>query len=365
MDKLANHSPPHQPAPPGEGFSVAVHFFQLLADYTERKGLAMPVLLARAGLPTSAARGDANGRVPFDVFRALCDAAAELLCDPSLGLHLGASIRPGHLGSHGYALMNCTDALDLARQSARYSALTIDACCNVIEQRGDEFVRTIHSNLPGNAPLGRICEDLQHAIAITFGRWITNREDATPLWASFRYPQPDDLAEYEALFRCPLRFGEDTQAIAFDARIASLPLPHADPQVRRMMEDLCAKLMQQLASAFEPAWLELARRATLDAFRSGGPEPNRIAAAIGVTPDDFKALLAQHDLSFRSFVDDLRQAMALSYIRDTRLSLVDIAFLLGFSEQSAFQRAFKRWTGETPGQWRRGAALPSHSMEGA
>jgi AraC-like DNA-binding protein len=352
MHHTAHHKL-HSPLAPS-GFSVALHFFQLLADYTDRQGLPMVRVLERAGLPASSTQADASGRVPFDTFRSLCNAASDLLADPCLGLHLGTNIRPGHLGSHGYALMNCTDALDLARQSARYSALTIDACHNAIEQHEGEFVRVVHSNLPGNAPLGRICEDLQHAIAVTFGRWITNREDAAPRWVSFRYAQPVDVSEYTSLFRCPLHFSAGQSAIAFDARIASLPLPHADPQVRRMMEDLCARLMLQLGSALEPAWLASARRAVLDSFQRGIPDADAVAQAVGLAPGEFRTLLAQRDLSFRSFVEDLRHAMALGYMRDAHLSLVDIAFLLGFSEQSAFQRAFKRWTGETPGQYRKG-----------
>ncbi|WP_367114619.1 helix-turn-helix transcriptional regulator [Aquabacterium sp.] len=72
-----------------------------------------------------------------------------------------------------------------------------------------------------------------------------------------------------------------------------------------------------------------------------------------------KEHFAQRGISFRSFIDELRQALALGYMRDPNLSLVDIAYLLGFSEQSAFQRAFKRWTGQTPGDYRRKPAPPA------
>lgn len=343
---------PSAPAQP-HTFTVAQHFFQLLTDYTDRQALPFDAVLAHAGLRSADVQPDGNGRVPFLAFRQLCEAAAALLHDPCLGLRLGQSIRPGHLGSHGYVLMNCATALELAQQSARYSALNIDALHNAVHTSGQEHVRVLHSNLPGGQPLGRLMDELQHAIAVTFVRWITQRDDLSPTWVSFRHARPDDIAAYEALFRCPVRFGTAESAVAMDTRHSQLPLPNANPQLRRIMDDLRAQLIQQLGSALEPGAWSVARRAVIEAFARGMPEPGPIAQACGLSEDDLKKMLAARGHSFRSFVDELRQALALGYVRDPGLSLLDIAYLLGFSEQSAFQRAFKRWTGATPGDYRR------------
>ena len=340
-------------------FTVAQHFFQLLTDYTERQGLPWSAVLEQAGWQAETVEPNAQGRVPFDAFRQLCDAAATLLNDPCLGLHLGQSIRPGHLGSHGYVLMNCTSVLELAQQSARYSALSIDAGHNVLQQRGAQYVRVLRSNLPGDAPLGRLHDELQHAIAVTFMRWITHRDDLAPAWVAFHHARPDDVRPYEELFRCPIRFGAPESSIAVDAAFMQLPLPNANPQVRRIMDDLRAQLIRQLGSALEPGTLQVARRAVIDALARGMPEPGEVASACGLSEEELRETLAAHGHSFRSWVDDLRRAMALGYLRDPGLSLLDIAYLLGFSEQSAFQRAFKRWTGSTPGDYRRQGAAPS------
>lgn len=334
-------------------FTVAAHFFQLLPDYTSRHGLPVERLLAEAGMGPGDIEADGNGRVSFDVFRTLCDVAAQVLPDPQLGLKLGQSVRPGHLGSHEFALMSCASAMELARQSSRYSALTIDAGHNVVEERGPEYVRVFHSNLPGQASLGALQEDMQHAIAVTLARYITHRENLNPNWVAFQHPRPDDVREFEALFRCPLRFGAAETAIGLDAQHMNLPLPHANAQVLRMMDDLCAQLMGQLGNALEPSWLAAARRAALAAFRQGVPEAEGVAREVGMGVEELKEQLSVRGMSFRSFIDDLRKALALGYMRDPGLGLVDIAYLLGFSEQSAFQRAFKRWTGMTPGDHRR------------
>ena len=172
-------------------------------------------------------------------------------------------------------------------------------------------------------------------------------------WVSFRHARPLDVRAYEDVFRCPLRFDAPETALGIDARYLDVRLPHANAQLRRIMDDLCAQLLKQLGDTVEPAWLAIARRTVLESFKDGVPEVNAVAKATGFTEAQLKGQLSQRGLSFRGFIDELRRSLALGYTRDPSLGLVDIAFLLGFSEQSAFQRAFKRWTGMTPGDYRR------------
>ena len=139
-------------------------------------------------------------------------------------------------------------------------------------------------------------------------------------------------------------------AIAFSVTGTDKPLPTSNPQLVAMMEDVCARLLEEPGDSLEPAWLSIARAAVLESFKLGMPELSRIAGAAGMTEDELRKQLNRRGLSFRSFVDNLRHGLAMGYVRDPTLTLVDIAFLLGFSEQSAFQRAFKRWTGKTTGR---------------
>lgn len=336
-------------------YSVAVHFMRLLTDYSSRHSLPSERLLQLAGIHPDTLN-DPNGRVPFTDFAKACDIAAHTLNDPNLGLKLGQSIRPGHLGSHGFAMMSCATAEELMQQSARYSALTMDVGHNEFEVRGNECIRHWRSNLPGGVSLGRLQDDLNQATSVALVRWFANREELNPNWVSFRHAKPDDTRDYETLFRCPLHFNAAETAIGFNADYLKLSLPHADAQLHRIMSDLCAQLQKQLGHALEPAWLAIARKAVLESFKLGVPEIGEVAHATAMTEIQLKELLSERGLSFRGFVDDLRQALALGYIRDPKMTLVDIAYLLGFSEQSAFQRAFKRWTGMPPGDYRRSSA---------
>lgn len=332
-------------------YSVAVHYMRLLTGYAAHHGLPEKKLLAMANIvPMSL--DDPNNRVRYADFSRACDLTADLLQDADLGLKLGQNIRLGHLGSHGLAMMSCSTTQELIQQSARYSALTMDVGHNEFEIRGKECIRHWCSNLPNGMILGRLQESLNQASSVALIRWIVDREDLNPSWVSFQHAKPDNIQAYEALFRCPLRFSAQETAIGFPVDYLNLPLPHADAQMNRMMRDVCAQLIQKLGNALEPSWLAIARKTVLESFKHGLPNLEDVAKATSLSKDYLREAFEKRGTSFRAFVDELRHALALGYIHDSRLSLVDIAYLLGFSEQSAFQRAFKRWTGMTPGEYR-------------
>lgn len=336
--------------------SVTVHFVRLLTDYCEQRDISARRLFAAVGLDVAVLE-QADARLPFTSFARMCDDAAAQLGDGFLGLHLGQAIRPGHFGPHGFTLISCSTVREQLERSLRYSGLVFDACRNEFEERGDEVIRHWRSRLPGGASPGRLQDELNMAAWITLARWFTAVPDARPNWIAFRHPRPHDTREYEALFRCPLRFAADDTAVAFDRRYAELPLAQADPEIRAMMDALCERSLQRLEDG-QPAWLVDCRRALVASFADGEPVLAAVAARIGLTPRALRYRLEQRGASFRALVESVRQELAHSYLADPSLSLVGIAYLLGFSDQSAFQRSFKRWTGSTPGDYRRSPTAP-------
>lgn len=332
-------------------FSVAAHYVGLIIEYMTKQGVSKEEFLKQAEFPLSQLENP-NSRVAYSDFVRACELAMKILNDPYLGLHLGENIRGGHLGTHGIALMSCSTVRELVMQSVRYSSLTMDIGYNEIEINKDQCIRYWHSNLPDDAPLTRFQDELTQATAVVLMRFFTNRDDIPPKWVWFRHARPESVEAYEKLFQCPIYFNKPQTAIGFDASLLDYPLPHANSHLKRVMDDLCAQLIKQLGDAVEPTWLSGARKAVLESFKTGAPEINDIAEALHFTGNELKEKLAERGFSFRSFVDDLRHSLALGYMRDPMLDIVDIAYLLGFSEQSAFQRAFKRWTGHSPGVYR-------------
>lgn len=332
-------------------FTVAAHFLRVLTDYLSRHSLDSVMICRKAGIEDEAIE-DPNGRIQYNKYSIACELASNKLNDPDLGLKLGSCIRIEHLGSHGFALASCSSGRELIAQHSRYSALTMDIAHSEFEFSPSVSVRKWVSNLAGGKPLGRLQDDLNQASVITLARSFANREEISPNWVSFRHIEPEDISEYERVFRCPIRFGAEFTGMGFDTALLDIPMSYGNPQLRLVMENVCAQLLQKQGSSIEPTWLAIAKKTVVESFSLGMSEIEIVAQATGLSVQEFKQKLSERDTSFRGFVDELRQRMALGYMRDPSFSLVDVAFLLGFSEQSAFQRAFKRWTGKTPGEFR-------------
>ncbi len=111
--------------------------------------------------------------------------------------------------------------------------------------------------------------------------------------------------------------------------------------------------LQRLQTSAEPAWLQSCKGAIMNALRTGTPELEQIAPQLELSPRSLRRKLAEQGLSFRSLLDELRCELAKRYIEDPGLTLVEMAYLLGYSDQSTFQRAFRRWIGQAPARYRR------------
>ena len=345
------------PAISSSDFTVAAHYVRLLAGHCESHGLPTARLLSEVELPIDAL-DDVDARIPFTAYGLMMEFASESLRDPNLGLHLGQAFRPGYLGAYGLVLQACTTFRDLIPRMVRYAALMHDACRDEVEERDGQFILRWRSNLPDNADPGRHHSELNFASIVVQASWMAGVDDETPLWVSFRHSRPANIIEHEALFACPLHFGAAENAIAFAANLLDLPLLQPNPPVLRAMEALSEQMLQKLQAGAEPLWVKACKKAIVDSLRDGTPEVEPIAAKLNISARNLRRRLADRNLNFRNLVDDLRHELAKRYMEDPTLDLEDIAFLLGFSEQSAFQRAFRRWTGETPGRLRRSLARP-------
>ncbi len=343
-------------------FSIAVYYVRLLADYVSSHGLPSEPLFEHVKIKAKSLNEE-NERIPLSKFIRACEIAEILLNETSLLIKLGQNIKPAHLGPLGYALLSCSSPQEMIKQSMQYSSLTVDAGYIEFEKKDNQYIRYWRSNLPNDAPINRMLEQLLQATFVSLSRSILNREDLNPAWVSFRHPKPNNIQDYEAHFRCPIYFNAKDTAIACPLEYLNLPLPYANNQLRNILEDFCAQLLKQLGDASEPRWLSIARKTILESFQRGVPEIAEIAKAMDLTEEQLKELFVQHGLSFRRFVKELRHALALGYALDPNLSLVDIAYLLGFSEQSAFQRAFKRWTGTSPGEYRKARIKQTKSTQ--
>ncbi len=342
----------HKPRKNAADCSLANFFLRILTDHCQLRGLSPHDLLQACG-HSPAELDDPDRRFPYLEFLDLCGLAARQLDDPLLGLHLGLQMKPKYLGPYGFALMSCGNVRELLFQASRYSALAIDCGMNVFEERDDECIRYWRHTFATKVPGARYVDELAMSSWMAMIGLIAGRGDIAPRWVSFPYAVPQQADAYEAVFHCKVRFGADDFAISFDRRYLDLTLDQGHPDVRASLNALCEQALTRLEAAREPEWLKACRQIIVSILPAELPTLGSVASNLEMPPATLRARLSRHNTSFRQLLEQVRHELALQYLADTSLSLIDIGYLLGYSEQSAFQRAFKRLRGVTPGDYRR------------
>ncbi len=176
-----------------------------------------------------------------------------------------------------------------------------------------------------------------------------------PAEAQFVHQAPRDTTEHTRLFGAPVSFGRPTNALRRRARVPR----SAGPGCRRASlpdpETISRQCLEGDAARGQPCSAQI-RRAVGESLRDGDPKLAQVAGKLTTTPRTLQRRLREHGVDFKRVVDDTRRRFSLNYLRDPKHTLTEIAYLLGYSEVSAFNRAFKRWTGATPSSYRRKVA---------
>ena len=332
--------------------SVSVAYLQGLLDYLARQGIDCVELLERVQLsPHLLAQRDQ--RIAASTYLELLGLGVQRTGDEQLGLHLGEAVRPGYYGVLGYLIMSCATLADALHRQARYAALVgnlgqVDLADE--PPRPGLEPQVAHSWQPFLPQQQRQLSEETLAGWVTFGHWISGL-DIPPTEVRFQHAASADTSEYQRIFRCPVLFDQADNALVFPKRLLATPLGQADAQVRLMLDAYADRLLgeiQQGPSVLDRARLELSRQ-----LPEVGADLQQIAARLALSPRTLQRRLREAGLSFNQLVDETRQQLVLHYLRDPALELAEIAFLVGFSEPGSLARAFRRWTGQSPGEYRR------------
>ena len=219
---------------------------------------------------------------------------------------------------------------------------------NTIKQQGDK-VKFQFDCKASPYPPRHLAEE--HLVGIMiFSQWISSTT-SSPSEVCFQHPKPSDTSEHERIFSCPILFDQNETAIYFPIEFLAAPLTQADPVVSKMMDGYAEQQLIKLPKGEN--LIDQSRVALATLLQSGEPSLEKLANHLEINMRSLQRRLKEEGLSYQSLLEKTMRQLALAYIQQSHLSLTDIAFLLGFSEQSSFQRAFKRWTEETPGRYRK------------
>jgi AraC-like DNA-binding protein len=172
----------------------------------------------------------------------------------------------------------------------------------------------------------------------------------TPLRVEFSHAVPSNLSEHRRIFRAPLLFDRPRAALVLPLRVLELPLHGANPGLCTVLERQVSELLADLPGT--ETVVDRVKRLIVGELSGGEPSAEVVARKMRATPRTLHRWLTAEGTSYREILDGLRRNLALRYLTEDRLAIGEAAYLLGFSEASAFHRSFKRWTGKTPAQYR-------------
>lgn len=317
--------------------------------HAEHLGLDCDAALAAAGIERDAL-ADNGKRIPSEVHERLLNHLVHVSGDPLFGLHASSFVQPGSWSVLGYITMNCATLGEAMSRIVPYEKLVGDMGTSRLELAGSQ-VHLIWNCRHEASDIRRHMVENVLASWLLYARWIADM-DKSPDEVWFEHPQPagTQLADYEAVFGCPVRFNQPSNALLVPQAYLGIPLRQADAGLLRTLEEHALTMMAGLDKD-EPLPLRVKNALRL-LLKDGLPRKERVAEKFNMTVRTLQRHLQQADTSYQEILDQLRQELAEHYLLRSDLAIQDIACYLGFTESRSFHRSFKGWTGMTPGEYR-------------
>jgi len=320
----------------------------------ERRGAKIAARASESGLALLARYGfelrsfnDLNQRIPHELALELLDNAVRVTRDSSFALLAGANARRGDFGVVDYAALSAPTLRDSIAASARYMALLHDGAVIELEER-DDVARWKHS-LRSGLKSPRAANE--YVVAAFFGAARRGLGfDAPPLEVGFMHEAPSNVKHYSKIFKAPLRFGCETNYFLLPRVALDLKLATAEPPLHSIMVHHADELLQRVPST-QPFTRRV--RAILAQQLEDGAPLGALAQLFNMSESSVQRRLQAEGTSHSELIDDLRRERAAALLAQGEATLSEIAFQLGFAHPPALHRAFKRWHGVSPTEYRK------------
>ena len=312
----------------------------------DRRGLDGAALFAQAGLDV-AALSDPQARYSLEGTTRLWRLAVEQTGDPALGLAVASQVTPLTFHALGYSLVASATLKEAFERITRYFRIVTDAGEFLFGPEGDGYRLRIHTPDDQSQPAPEAIDAFM-SVFLRMCRAAIGRE-FSPLSLSLRRPAPANSEGFQRVFRCPIQFDAPANELRFPRAELERPLEGANAELARHNDEI---VVRYLATFDKQNLRAQVRAALIKQLPLGEPSAERIASALHLSLRSLQRKLAAEDSSYDDLLNDTRRELALSYARDPSYSVSEATYLLGFSDTSSYSRAFKRWTGQSPSQFR-------------
>ncbi len=332
---------------PRDGSVMTVSSRALVAA-CERLGVDTETLLQSVGIQRQTL-DDPDARLPNRDVGALWAKAYELSGDPVLSLHIAEACPLGAYKVIDYMAASARTVGEAFRCSARYFKLINTAAVHLeIDDSGDPVTFDLAGE-DGPTGVSRMYAEYCLSVFVLHVRAATGV--AFPLrCVTFTHRFPPDVSEHERVFGCPVCFEEEHNRLHLDRVVWETPTSGAHSGVLGVLIEHADLLLTKLPRG--PDLVERTRRAIGERLRGGEPSLKSVARGLGLSERSLQRHLRELGYTYNALCDQVREATARLYLQQPDIAIAEIGYLLGFADQSTFQRAFKHWTGYTPRQAR-------------
>jgi len=288
-----------------------------------------------------------DARIPIETYLRIQEEAALFVNDPCFGLHVGEYAEAGSWSILGYMLMNCRNVGEAFEKSVRYSRI-IGNLIEVSIERKLNKSKLIFLTSPHAPEMSRHCLDTAFSTTICMMQNFTG-VDMHPLEVTFTYAEPQSKSEYDRIFQCPILFGQKENSFTIDARVFNTPILMANPSLLQHFEKYAQEFLAELDRRNEHTGV--VTKLILAHLDDEALSIEKVAKEMSISVRTLQKRLEDEGVIFSDLLREIRRKLAQKYLREN-YSVEQITYLLGFSEPSAFRKAFKKWSGVTPREYR-------------
>lgn len=322
-----------------------------IIQFAGQQGANRQELLDLIGL-TMADLDDEDLRLDVSVYNTVLEKALERTGDSFLGLHIGDFLSLSAAG----LIVQVAQSSETIRQAVAFMVQFANLGCQALPFSMHENSDNIELKItPSELWIKQSPESVRHTIDAVMLFTIRELHSLThqkyyPTKIDFSYSRPKQTNEYERIFKCKVEFNQPTTSLYFDKRLFNEKIITSDYNLLKILVQYAELKLAQIEQ--QSGFSTIVKQTILNLVKPEFPTIEQVAANLNLSVRTLQRRLKIEEKTYKSVLDNLKRQFALDYIKNPNLTISEIAYLLDYSEVSAFSRTFKRWTGKTANQWR-------------
>lgn len=324
---------------------VSISLYRKMVNYALQEGMVTNDLI---NLPTALDAIDNVQAVPANHFYELHEMLDEKL-GPGFAVRVGQQMKIEDYGVLGLSWKTCSWAGEIFDRSERYFKLLSNTYVFKVDK--EENLSNIYLYREPHRRGMELSNEATLSATVVVLKAITET-DISPTQVTFKHNPPTDLNSHKEAFKCPVLFNQPYYSITYKTSDLELRTAKADESINRFLVERVEEETKGLVVAANKVAVDV-EELIKDALPSGIPSIQQVGEYMGMSNRTLTRRLSEAGLTFRDLIRKTQEGVSKNLLKNTQRSIAEIAFETGFSEQSAFNRAFKRWTGISPSEFRK------------